>query len=155
MKYGFPLGHTMIFLALGMIDYKDAYVAAGEYENGLNAVRWGTDWILKVYNQNIHECVQIIFMAYKLYNTIIQASKEVGNNIVYAQVGDTTTDHDYWGRPEEFPTNLPRPAMSVTAQKPGLNQKLIYICFLFITYIYTLSNMAIAFILSTVGLFKK
>ena len=49
MKYGFPLGHTLIFLAWGMIDFKDAYVAAGEYQNGLNGVRWGTDWILKVY----------------------------------------------------------------------------------------------------------
>jgi len=48
MKYGFPLGHTLIFLAWGMIDFKDAYVAAGEYQNGLNGIRWGTDWILKV-----------------------------------------------------------------------------------------------------------
>lgn len=48
MKYGFPLGHTLIFLAWGMIDYKDAYVAAGEYQNGLDSIRWGTDWILKV-----------------------------------------------------------------------------------------------------------
>ena len=49
MKYGFPLGHTIIFLAWSLIDYKAGYVAAGEYENALAGVRWGSDWILKVY----------------------------------------------------------------------------------------------------------
>jgi endoglucanase len=49
MKYGFPLGHSMIFLAWSLIDYKDAYVSAGEYENGLASIRWGADWILKVF----------------------------------------------------------------------------------------------------------
>ena len=49
MKYGFPLGHTIIFLAWSLIDYKAGYVAAGDYENALAVVRWGSDWILKVY----------------------------------------------------------------------------------------------------------
>ena len=48
MKYGFPLGHSIIFLAWSLIDYKDAYVSVGEYENGLVSIRWGADWILKV-----------------------------------------------------------------------------------------------------------
>ena len=53
MKYGFPLGHTIIFLAWSLIDYKDGYVAAGEYENALAGVRWGSDWILKVFKSFI------------------------------------------------------------------------------------------------------
>lgn len=48
MKYGFPLGHAMTYLAWSMIDYRAAYVAAGELQNGLDSVRWGTDFILKV-----------------------------------------------------------------------------------------------------------
>ena len=48
MKYGFPFAHSMIFLAWSMIDYKTAYANAGEWENGLDSIRWGTDWILKV-----------------------------------------------------------------------------------------------------------
>lgn len=31
-----------------MIDYRNAYTAAGELDNGLAALRWGADWILKV-----------------------------------------------------------------------------------------------------------
>ena len=31
-----------------MVDYRAGYVAAGELDNGLAALRWGTDWILKV-----------------------------------------------------------------------------------------------------------
>lgn len=32
----------------GMIDYRAGYEAAGELQNGLAALRWGADWILKV-----------------------------------------------------------------------------------------------------------
>lgn len=31
-----------------MIDYKAGYEAANELQNGLAAIRWGADWILKV-----------------------------------------------------------------------------------------------------------
>lgn len=31
-----------------MIDYRNAYAAAGELDNGVAALRWGADWILKV-----------------------------------------------------------------------------------------------------------
>lgn len=39
--------------------------SAGELQNALNAVRWGTDWILKAHQ----------------------------GNTLYAQVGDGNTDH--------------------------------------------------------------
>ncbi len=48
IKYRLPMGHTLIFLSLGMIDFKYANVAVGEYQYGLNTVRCDTDWILKV-----------------------------------------------------------------------------------------------------------
>ena len=48
VKFGYPLGHSLIFLAWGMVDYRAGYVAAGELNNGLGVLRWGADWIVKV-----------------------------------------------------------------------------------------------------------
>jgi len=49
---------------------------------------------------------------------ILKPSK-LNVNKVYAQVGDTATDHAYWGRPEDFPKTSKRPAMVITPQSPG------------------------------------
>ena len=38
-----------------MIDYQAGYQAAGELDNGLDALRWGADWILKVVNTQCTE----------------------------------------------------------------------------------------------------
>ena len=36
-----------------MIDYRNGYQAAGELDNGLAALRWGADWIVKVFEKQI------------------------------------------------------------------------------------------------------
>lgn len=33
------------------------------------------------------------------------------------QVGDGVKDHEYWGRPEDM--HMARPALKITAQRPG------------------------------------
>jgi endoglucanase len=35
-------------LSWGVIDYEEAYVKAGELENVHKAIKWGTDYFLKV-----------------------------------------------------------------------------------------------------------
>jgi endoglucanase len=35
------------------------------------------------------------------------------------QVGDRTVDHAYWGRPENFPDDMLRPAFPVTSTNKG------------------------------------
>ena len=44
---------------------------------------------------------------------------KLSQDAVYAQVGDTKTDHDYWGRPEKFPRGSKRPALKISSTKPG------------------------------------
>ena len=38
---------------------------------------------------------------------------------LYVQVGDGDIDHAYWGRPEDMPNDMKRPAWKITPQKPG------------------------------------
>lgn len=92
VKFGLPFGHSMIFLSWGLIDYRAGYQAAGELDNGLAAIRWGADYILK-------------------------ASSQIGQGILYGQNGNGDQDHSYWGRPEEQTQN--RPSYFVTANAPG------------------------------------
>ncbi len=48
VKFGFPMAYAMTILAWGLIDYEDAYIKAGELENGRKAIKWGTDYFIKV-----------------------------------------------------------------------------------------------------------
>ena len=50
MKFNFPMAYTMTVLAWGAVDYEDAYTKAGEMENVLKALKWGTDYFIKVWN---------------------------------------------------------------------------------------------------------
>ncbi len=54
-----------------------------------------------------------------MINFFLKASK-MNVNTVYAQVGDTDTDHSYWGRPEDFPKTGKRTAIALTPQRPGI-----------------------------------
>ena len=48
VKFGFPMAYTITMLAWGLVDYEDAYQKAGELENVRNAIKWGTDYFIKV-----------------------------------------------------------------------------------------------------------
>ncbi|KAK4008784.1 endoglucanase F [Daphnia magna] len=93
VKFGFPFAHSMIFLAWGMIDYRSTYQAAGELDNGLAALRWGADWILK--------------------------ATKLDQGKVYGQAGNGGADHAYWGRPEDWPASQVRPSYAITTSQPG------------------------------------
>jgi endoglucanase len=92
VKFGFPMAFSMTILSWGVIDYHDAYTAAGELSNIQKTIKWGTDWILKAHIKD-HE--------------------------LYGQVGDGGEDHAYWGRPEDWPASKKRPAFKITDAKPG------------------------------------
>jgi len=82
VKFGLPFGHSMIFLAWGLIDFRAGYQAAGELDNGFAAIRWGADYILK-------------------------AASQIDQGILYGQNGNGDDDHGYWGRPEQQQQNRP------------------------------------------------
>ncbi|XP_039268711.2 uncharacterized protein LOC120343563 [Styela clava] len=90
VKFGYPMAFSITTLAWGVIEYWEAYQQAGELENALKALKWGTDYILKAY---------------------------VGRYEFYGQVGHGEKDHKYWGRPEDM--HMERPAFKITAAKPG------------------------------------
>ena len=95
MKFGLPLASTLSTLAWGGITFSSGYEVAGEMNALLDAVRWGTNYLLKA-----------------------QGLDSNGDTTFFiAQVGDGETDHALWSAPEE--QNVPRPAMAVTPDKPG------------------------------------
>nr|AMH40372.1 glycoside hydrolase family 9 [Medauroidea extradentata] len=90
VKFGFPMAYTITVLSWGIIDYEDVYKSTGNLEYAQKAIKWGTDYFLKAH---------------------------VSENELYGQVGQGSSDHSYWGRPEDM--KMARPAYKITASAPG------------------------------------
>ena len=94
MKFGFPMAASMTLLSWGVEAYRDAYSAIGQLDEALDAIKWGTDYILKAH--------------------VTDAS---GTQEFWGQVGNPTFDHSYWGAPEDM--TMDRPAFKIDRQNPG------------------------------------
>jgi hypothetical protein len=92
VKFGFPMAYTVTVLGWGVLDYEDAYTKAGELQNALKAIKWGTDYFIKAHTSD---------------------------NELYGQVGNGDEDHSVWGRPEDWPKDRKRPSYKVTAAHGG------------------------------------
>jgi len=93
VKFGLPMAASMTLLAYGGIDYADGYEEAGQMGYLKDAVKWGTDFLIKAH-----------------------VSKEE----FYCQVGNGEIDHAYPGRPESMEADgVARPAYSLTPTSPG------------------------------------
>ena len=90
VKYGLPLAFTVTTLAWAALAFKPELQAAGELKHVQEAIRWGTDYILKC------------------------AAKK---NHMWVQVGDPNLDHQCWVRPENMPT--PRTLYQIDGNTPG------------------------------------
>ena len=90
MKFGFPMAGAMTLLAWGGISYKSGYDNAGMYGYLQDAVKWGTDYLIKAHPSP---------------------------DVFYGQVGNGDMDHAWWGRPEDMP--MARPSYKIDAQNPG------------------------------------
>ncbi|XP_042420523.1 endoglucanase 3-like [Zingiber officinale] len=88
VKFGFPMAFTATMLAWSVIEFGG--VMKGEVANARAAVRWATDYLLKA--------------------TAVP-------NTVFVQVGDASSDHACWERPEDMDT--PRTVYKVDASNPG------------------------------------
>ncbi|XP_041377746.1 uncharacterized protein LOC121390094 [Gigantopelta aegis] len=91
VKLNLPMAFSTTTLLWGLIRFKDGYVASGELANMYDSIRWPLDYFIKCWEDQ--------------------------NNVYWAQVGNATLDHDYWGRPEEM--SMARPAFSVTTSSGG------------------------------------
>jgi endoglucanase len=75
VKFGFPMAFTMTMLSWSVIDF--GRNMGPELRNAVRAVKWGSDYLLKV--------------------TAVP-------DVVYVQVGDAYSDHNCWERPEDMDT---------------------------------------------------
>merc|ERR1711970_289984 len=90
VKFGFPMASSMTMLAWGIVEYKEAYEAAGQLEYAHAALKWGTDYFIKAH---------------------------VSDDTFYGQCGNGDTDHGWWGRPEEM--NMQRPCWAISPSCKG------------------------------------
>ncbi|XP_064611591.1 endoglucanase E-4-like [Liolophura sinensis] len=90
VKFNFPMAWAVTVLAWGILDFKSAYQASGQYQNALKQIKWPLDYFLKCHPNA---------------------------NTYYVQVGNGDVDHGYFGRPEDM--NMWRPAYKITTNKPG------------------------------------
>jgi endoglucanase len=94
VKFGLPMASSMTVLSWGAIEYEDAYRDSGQFDEVLDAIKWGTDYLLK---------------AHVSENGVTQA--------FYGQVGDGHLDHNDWGPPETM--TMERPIFKLDEQHPG------------------------------------
>lgn len=91
IKFNFPMSFAMTMLSWSVIEYKAKYEAAGELDHVKEIIKWGTDYLLKTFNNSA--------------DTIDRIAAQVGQ-------GDTSkgpgpNDHYCWTRPEDI--DYPRP----------------------------------------------
>ncbi|EGJ33758.1 MULTISPECIES: glycoside hydrolase family 9 protein [Moorena] len=95
VKFGFPMAAAMTMLAWGAIEYEDAYQHMGQWDEALDAIKWGTDYILKAH--------------------ITDSNGQTEE--FWAQVGSGDIDHSFWGPPETM--TMVRPAYKIDPLNPG------------------------------------
>ncbi|MEC4883317.1 MAG: glycoside hydrolase family 9 protein, partial [Scytonema sp. PMC 1070.18] len=94
VKFGFPMASTMTMLGWGVVEYRDAYKNSGQLDEALDAIKWGTDYILKAH-----------------------VTDEKGTKEFWGQVGAGDLDHSYMGPPEKM--TMERPAFKIDRENPG------------------------------------
>ena len=97
VKFGFPMAASMTMLAWGVEEYSDAYDKISQKDEALDAVKWGTDYLLKAYDD--------------------KGTADVSDDVFYGQVGNGQADHSFWGPPEIM--TMERPTYQIDAQNPG------------------------------------
>ncbi|MCG8366249.1 MAG: glycoside hydrolase family 9 protein [Pseudanabaenales cyanobacterium] len=97
VKFGLPMAASMTMLAWGVEEYRSAYQTIGQLDEALDAIKWGTDYILKAYDS--------------------KNDNNPGNDAFYGQVGNGQADHAFWGSPEVM--SMDRPTYQIDAQNPG------------------------------------
>lgn len=94
VKFGLPMAYSMTMMSWGVNEYRDAYSQVGQLDEALDAIRWGTDYILSAHVTDGGQ-----------------------TQAFYGQVGDGNADHSYWGAPEDM--TMARPAFSIDRENPG------------------------------------
>lgn len=62
VKYGLPMAFTVTTLAWSAIAYKKELHAAGEMDNVIAGIKWGTDYLLKASRKKNILYVQVCYL---------------------------------------------------------------------------------------------
>ncbi|XP_019420569.1 PREDICTED: endoglucanase-like [Lupinus angustifolius] len=90
VKFGWTMSFSVSLLSWSAIEFSDQISSASQLRHLQNAIRWGSDFILK---------------------------SHTSPTTLYTQVGDGNGDHQCWERPEEMDT--PRTVYKIDANSPG------------------------------------
>ena len=98
VKFGQPMAASVNMLAWGGVEYTQAYKQSGQFDELLDAVKWGTDYFLKAHETNNGKTSRL-----------------------WVQVGEggSNNDHGYWGAPETVEANTTRNAFAIDPANPG------------------------------------
>ncbi|KAK1378142.1 Endoglucanase [Heracleum sosnowskyi] len=90
VKFGLPMAFTVTMMSWSVIEYGKQLAASGELGHALDAIKWGTDYLIKAHPEPY---------------------------VFYGEVGDGNTDHYCWQRPEDMTTS--RQAYRIDPSNPG------------------------------------
>lgn len=54
IKFVFPGAYAMTILSWSVIEYKQKFIAAKEYDHTRNIIKWGTDFLFKTFNYTVN-----------------------------------------------------------------------------------------------------
>ncbi len=97
VKFGQPMAASVNMLAWGGVEYREAYKQSGQFDELLEAVKWGTDYFLKAHEVN--------------------GDGETAR--LWIQVGEGQYDHKLWTAPSEIKGETPRNAFAIDPGSPG------------------------------------
>ncbi|XP_057966769.1 endoglucanase 6 [Malania oleifera] len=90
VKFGLPMAFTVTMMSWSIVEYGRQMASSGELGHAMDAVKWGTDYLIKAHPEPY---------------------------VLYGEVGDGNTDHYCWQRPEDMTTN--RKAYKIDPSNPG------------------------------------
>ena len=90
VKFNFPQASALTLVAWSGIEFAEGYKKAGQWDQLLDMIKWGTDYFIKCHS---------------------------GKNELYVQVGDGTIDHSFWYPPEYI--NYKYPSYKIDESGPG------------------------------------
>lgn len=94
VKYNLPMASAMTLLSWGVEQYREGYERSGQLDDAMDAIRWGTDFLLKSHITENGKTLEF-----------------------WAQVGNPSIDHAVLELPEQIATI--RPSYKINSTNPG------------------------------------
>ena len=64
VKFNFPMAWSATTLIWGLLEYRDAWQKSGEWQNGLDCVKWPLDYLIKCHPDENRYFVQVRALAF-------------------------------------------------------------------------------------------